>query len=391
MGLTAAIAALSDSEYKDIGALIEAETPDDPVFCLSRRQAYNGARRFRAGFPGLVTYAVKSNPTPDLIQAFIDAGITAFDVASLHEMALVRSLLPDATLHYNNPIRSTAEIAGAASRYGVRHFTVDDREGLERIAKTVDRPADFEIAVRLRPARNMALHDFTSKFGAEPADATHLLAEVAARGFRPALTFHPGSQCTDPSAFVALMFDAAGVANAAGVTPGTVNVGGGFPAPYRDTGAPPLERFFADIGHAFKRGFDAEKTRLVCEPGRALSAPTMSLLTRVKHIRANGDVFLNDGIYGGLMELYMAPIALPVRAWRADSPLAGPASERKVYGPTCDPIDVLPAPLALPDDLAVGDWIEFGVIGAYGTATVTRFNGYGTHRIASVDRVLLTI
>ena len=33
----------------------------------------------------------------------------------------------------------------------------------------------------------------------------------------------------------------------------------------------------------------------------------------------------------------------------------------------------------LPADLREGDHIEFGTLGAYGLATVTRFNGYGGH------------
>ena len=377
-----------DATHGDIGALIAQEAPDEPLFCFSPRQAHNVARRFRAGFPGTVTYAVKSNPTPDLVRAFVEVGITAFDVASTAEMALVRTILPDATLHYNNPIRSEAEIRQAISAFDVRHFAIDDMAGLERIAAHVADPGAVELSVRLRPARNMAMHDFRSKFGSEPAEAAKLLKVVAERGFRPALTFHPGSQCTDPAAFVALIFDAAGVAHTAGVTPRTINVGGGFPAPYADTDAPPLERYFADIRHAFERSFDRDKTRLVCEPGRALSAPAMSLLTRVKHIRENGDIFLNDGIYGGLMELYMAPIRLPVRVWRDGHPLSGVKSDRRIYGPTCDPIDVLSEPVALPDAIRVGDWVEFGMIGAYGIATTTAFNGYGGHRVATVDRIL---
>ena len=115
-----------DTAHGDIGALIAAEAPDEPLFCFSPRQAHNVARRFRAGFPGAVTYAVKSNPTPDLVRAFVEVGITAFDVASTAEMALVRAILPDATLHYNNPIRSEAEIRQAISAFDVRHFAIDD-------------------------------------------------------------------------------------------------------------------------------------------------------------------------------------------------------------------------------------------------------------------------
>ena len=59
-----------------------------------------------------------------------------------------------------------------------------------------------------------------------------------------------------------------------------------------------------------------------------------------------------------------------------------------VYGPTCDPLDTLPVSLHLPSDLAEDDYIEFGTLGAYGSATSTRFNGYGQFETAFVEKVL---
>ena len=49
-----------------------------------------------------------------------------------------------------------------------------------------------------------------------------------------------------------------------------------------------------------------------------------------------------------------------------------------MFGPTCDPLDVLPVQLKLPSDIRESDIIEFAGIGAYGTATATSFNGYGS-------------
>lgn len=34
------------------------------------------------------------------------------------------------------------------------------------------------------------------------------------------------------------------------------------------------------------------------------------------------------------------------------------------------------SPVPLPECLAAGDWLEFGLAGAYGSATATRFNGF---------------
>jgi ornithine decarboxylase len=49
----------------------------------------------------------------------------------------------------------------------------------------------------------------------------------------------------------------------------------------------------------------------------------------------------------------------------------------RFYGPTCDSIDHMPGPFWLPADVGEGDYIEIGMLGAYGVAMNTRFNGFG--------------
>ena len=47
------------------------------------------------------------------------------------------------------------------------------------------------------------------------------------------------------------------------------------------------------------------------------------------------------------------------------------------YGPTCDDLDRMAGPFELPGDVGVGDYIEIGMLGAYGCAMSTAFNGFG--------------
>ncbi len=59
----------------------------------------------------------------------------------------------------------------------------------------------------------------------------------------------------------------------------------------------------------------------------------------------------------------------------------------KLYGPTCDSLDAMEGPFVLPADIREGDYIEFGMLGAYGVAMQTRFNGFGeTETIAVEDQ-----
>ena len=118
----------------------------------------------------------------------------------------------------------------------------------------------------------------------------------------------------------------------------------------------------------------------------------MSLLARVKLVCTDGDdIFINDGVYGGLMEFMQVPeLQPPYRALRDGAVLGGESKSWKVFGPTCDPLDVLPNRLDLPASLRDDDYIEFGSLGAYGIATSTGFNGYGTHEVIPVDEALTT-
>lgn len=377
-------------EYSTVGALITGLVPDAPLFCLSREAANTIVSRFANGFPGTTTYALKACPLPELVSIFARSGVEAIDVASPQEMAIVRSVHASIPLHYNNPIRSDAETRQAYDEFSVRHYAVDDEVGLDRLNAVVPphQRADVEVIVRLRAQKNAAQIDFTAKFGLLPADAAGLLQAVTNAGYRPALTFHPGSQCDDPQAFTDLIHASADLCEKVGVRIHTLNVGGGFPLPYGNTTSPQLEAFFNAIGVAFTARFDPAETRLVAEPGRALAGPTMSLLTQIKHIRADGTIFLNDGLYGGLMELMQIDIQLPIRVWRGAEVLNGPTRVYQAYGPTCCPLDRFPHALELPEDIAEGDRIEFGLTGAYGIATVTKFNGYGTTDIVHVTEIL---
>ena len=57
----------------------------------------------------------------------------------------------------------------------------------------------------------------------------------------------------------------------------------------------------------------------------------------------------------------------------------------RFYGPTCDAIDHQPGPFWLPADVREGDYIEIGMLGAYGVAMSTGFNGFGDHETVEVN------
>ena len=376
MGLTKTIWA-SPSEF-----LTHAQ-PEKPVLFFAPAILQATARRFIDGFPGLVTYAVKSNPEEVVIENLATAGLRGYDVASPEEMLLIRRIGPDAALHYNNPVRARSEIATAVA-LGVKSWSVDSRSELAKLIEMVPTEG-CEISVRFKLPVAGAAYNFGAKFGATVELATELLATAAKAGFIPSLTFHPGTQCTDPATWEAYLHAAAEIARGAGVRVHRLNVGGGFPSHRNQGDAPALEAIFALIDRVSMEAFNGDRPDLVCEPGRGLVGDAFVLATRVKALRDDTHVFLNDGVYGALAE---APLVGAVDRITVVSPegvtRSADAVARIVFGPTCDSVDRLPGDVMLPADLAEGDFVLFRSMGAYSVATNTRFNGFGDLGIETV-------
>lgn len=373
---------LSKTIWSKPTELLRTQEPEHPVLFFAPAILQYTAKRFMAGFPGLVTYAVKSNPEEMVIQNLDAAGIEGYDVASVYEIELIRRVAPGAAMHYNNPVRTRSEIARAVE-LGVKSFSVDSRSELAKLAEIVP-PEGTEISVRFKLPVDGAAYNFGAKFGATTELAAELLAEAARLGFTPSLTFHPGTQCTDPMAWDSYIRAAAGIAKAAGISIARLNVGGGFPSHRLSELLPSLEPIFELIDRVTGEAFGDARPALVCEPGRGMVAEAFSLATRVRAVRDAGHVFLNDGVYGGLAELPIIGIIDRVDVIDPDAhPRTGPARPRIVFGPTCDSVDRLPGELALPGDIAEGDYVIFHGMGAYSTVTNTRFNGFGEMEIAT--------
>lgn len=374
---------LSKTIWSTPTEFLRTVSPENPVlfFCPTALQAQ--ARRFIDGFPGMVTYAVKSNPEESVVENLVAAGLRGFDVASPHEIRMIRRLAPEAALHYNNPVRSRAEIAVAVD-LGVKSWSVDSASELEKLIELV--PSDgCEISVRFKLPVAGAAYNFGAKFGATAELAVTLLRRVAEAGFIPSLTFHPGTQCTDPAAWEAYIRKAAEIGAEAGVTVARLNVGGGFPS-HRLVGVTPLlEDTFALIDRVAGEAFGDDRPLLICEPGRALCGDAFTLAARVKSVRDGEHVFLNDGVYGAMTELPLIGMIDRITVLNPEGRRReGAVEPRIVFGPTCDSVDRLPGEVPLASDIQEGDFVVIKGMGAYSTVTNTRFNGFGELSMATV-------
>jgi len=374
--------------FANVERIIEKLKPLDPLYVIFPEKFRVAAKRFIDSFPGDTLYAVKANPALHVLDQVYGAGIRHFDTASLSEIELVHGRYPEAQCHFMAPVRAPGAAKIAFEQHNVRDFVVDCDFELDKLLAETGGGKSLRIFVRIATPLGGAVLELSSKFGTTPDDAARLLKRVVAAGATPAVTFHVGSQCLSPFSYAQAIEMARRTATIAGVEIEALDIGGGFPGPYSGNDVPPYHWYFDTIREALATLPEGKKISVLCEPGRALVAEGLSLITQV-FLRKGDKLYINDGIYGSFDEL-----TLP--GWSADyhhqvialdgkgRALTQPAGQTafRVYGPTCDTLDVLPRPLMLPETIGPGDFIVFESIGAYSVAVRTDFNGFYPDRWA---------
>jgi len=337
-----------------------------------------------------VFYAVKANPSPWVIETLTANGVMSFDVASIPEIELVAAHAgAQARMAFMHPVKSRAAIARAYREFGVKTFALDTHEELAKILEATGGADDLTLVVRLAVSADGAAYSLSGKFGVETHEASALLlAARRATQDRLGVSFHVGSQCMRPTAFQAAMAQASRAIVRAGVMVDVVDVGGGFPSVYPGMVPPDMADYVDSIHRGFAEMMVHEDTELWCEPGRALVAEASSILTKVE-LKKGDALYLNDGSYGSLFDATHAKWPFPVKLFRAEGGAAmeveGPLKPFRFYGPTCDSLDHMPGPFWLPEDVREGDFVEIGMLGAYGVAMNTRFNGFGDAETVVVE------
>jgi diaminopimelate decarboxylase len=311
---------------------------------------------------------------------------------------------------FNGVAKTAAELEEAARR-GIGAVVVDSLEELERLAAAAaaaGRAAnvllrvDVQVPTQTRPEMQTA---YGGKFGIDLDDAVaafgraHRLAGIAPRG----LHLHIGSQITTPEPYARAVETALDLVNeverALGLKLESLDVGGGFAVPYRQTGSTsdPSDYFYAphsldDYAEAVCAPLQRRQSavKLLIEPGRSLAATTGLIVTRVesvktKHLRDSsgrriGDEhwLLLDAGYNTMLDLLAVSWYFPVRTANrageaADSPF-------RLAGPLCDAGDVFLGDddtpwRRFPAATSAGDVMVVLNTGAYALELMTDYNG----------------
>jgi ornithine decarboxylase len=373
--------------FSNLEEVLKTLHPDQSVQCMHPDQLVLAARTFVDHFPGHALYAVKSNPSPYVLQHLYAAGIRHFDVASLSEIKLVRGLFPMAHLAFMHPIKSREAIRTAYFEYGVRDFVIDTFEEMHKILQETKVATDLGIIVRINMPKGSAACPLVGKFGCTPEVAVSLLQDARKVSSRVGISFHVGSQSTDPESYAIAIRKAGEVMRQADIELDVLDVGGGFPIPYLGTKAPALTTYFDVIRDEIVALNLPESCEIWAEPGRALSGLGSTLLVKVElrkpavEGQTGGDaLYINDGSYGNMFEVacmkWSNTVHLVRPARRGRKAASKTLAPFRFFGPTCDSVDYMPGPFMLPEDVCEGDWIAIQGMGAYTAASQSNFNGF---------------
>jgi ornithine decarboxylase len=357
--------------------------PSIPVYFIRPNSIKRAAKFFLENFQtpkfaSDILYSVKSNPDEAVLRHLFDSGIRHFDVASMAEVKLINTLFgKSAKMYFMHPVKSREAIFDAYFNHDIRDFSLDSFDELQKILDVTKGAKDLGLHLRLAIPNSHAAIDLSGKFGILPSESVSLLRKVRASAKRLGICFHVGSQCMEPSEYRNALNITKEILEQAKVKPDVIDVGGGFPSSYPGMTPPDLSSYFDEIFDSISHmGLD-KNCRIWCEPGRALVAESGSLLVRVE-ARKKNMLYLNDGTYGGLFDAGFPGFIYPSKATRLKG--KGALSSKDIpfgfYGPTCDSLDSMKGPFYLPENIAEGDYIEIGQLGAYSRSIRTEFNGF---------------
>lgn len=353
-----------------------------PLLVVSKSKLIDTYWTMKNSMPSVdLYYAAKANPDYHILSTLC-AENAYVDVCSAGEMhaALAAGFTPDRMLH-THPCKTDSNLLECYEA-GVRWFVYDNPIEAAKIARLTP---DVNLLLRIATTGASSKINLSAKFGTPIEETLQMLAvarsmNLNVRGF----SFHVGSQCLNPEDYCGVLRSIRQTwedARSAGYDLEVLDIGGGFPAPYRDD-APTIESFGGAIWTGLQETFGDLDIRLIAEPGRGLCTECVTLITQVigKSTRWGMPwVYVDDGLYGSFSGKMFDHTDFPLFVQNDGSREVGPCV---VAGPTCDSSDIVCRDQMLPE-MEIGDLILVPSMGAYAGASASPFNGLPVARSIS--------
>jgi len=371
-------------KFKSVNELVNTLKPDCPVYCIRPEEIKKSVNFFKENFPGNILYAVKTNPHEKVLKQIIANGVNDFDVASLNEIKLIKKINSKVNLHFMHTVKSKNSIASAYHDYGVKSFSLDNKDELRKILEATNQAKDLKLFVRIAISNEHAEIDLSRKFGAHPSEALGLIRLCKEHSKKLGISFHVGSQCMHKISYSKGIHEVGNIIKKTKIIPDIINIGGGFPAVYPDLRPEPLINYMEEIKKGLKNLKLTKLPEIICEPGRAIVAESGSTIAKVI-LRKKQNLYINDGTYGSLFDAGVPNFVFPSRMITCGRIQSKKLTSYSFFGPTCDSLDYMKGPFLLPNNIKEGDYIELGQLGAYGLTFRTNFNGFYSNEIFEVN------
>lgn len=355
-----------------------------PLLVVSRTKLIDTYWAMKNSMPGVdLYYAAKANPDHHILSTLC-AENGYVDVCSAGEMnaALAAGFAPDRMLH-THPCKTDSNLLECYEA-GVRWFVYDNPIEAAKIARLTP---DVNLLLRIATTDTSSKINLSAKFGTPIEETLEMLSVAASMGLNVrGFSFHVGSQCLNPEDYCAVLRQVRQAwedARSAGYRLDVLDIGGGFPAPYRED-APTIESFGGTIRRGLSETFGDLDIRLIAEPGRGLCTECVSLVTKVigKSSRWGMPwVYLDDGLYGSFSGKVFDHTDFPLLVENSENRQARPCV---VAGPTCDSGDIVCRDQLLPD-LEIGELVLVPSMGAYAGASASAFNGLPVARSVALN------
>lgn len=337
-----------------------------------------------SGTPMKVHYAIKANPTPELLRVISARGFGA-DCVSGNEIKLaIECGFKPENIYYAGVGKTDEEILIGIDA-GIGCFNIESLEEIEIISELASKSRkNVIVALRINPDIDAHTHEYITtglkenKFGIDMSLLEEGIRKVndSSSLTLGGLHFHIGSQITITEPFRILCERINEIKTRCrlnGVEFRFFNVGGGLGIDYEDPDSNPIPDFAGYFDTILSNLNLDDGQEVHCELGRAIVGQCGSLISKVVLVKKGLDksfVIVDAG-----MSDLIRPALYGAHHKIENISASGECAFQlyDVVGPICESSDVFGKDELLPTTKR-GDLIAFRSAGAYGSAMASRYN-----------------
>lgn len=331
-----------------------------------------------------VYFSLKSNNNKALVQSFLKEG-SGLDIVSKGELGHGLHLKCSPKKIVFSGVGKTKKELEHALKAQIFQINVESLEELERIGQICSSlKLKSQVACRINPNITLDTHAFIQtgikdhKFGIDEnalPQFIEILKKYSSFITFQGLAMHIGSQGLSVKPIIQAVQKIKNIyerLNREGHSLETLDIGGGVGIDYRTENLEDDIKRIEFYGSNLKKVFKDFKGRILCEPGRILTARYGWLLGEIQYIKETSlrsFAILNTG-----MHHLIRPVLY--QAYHNVLPVKNSNQKKKNYtiaGPICESADILARDRIFPS-LSSGDWLCFCNAGAYGAVMSQTYN-----------------